>query len=281
MQGNDTRRQPLVIGSMCVRNEDVFVEQAIRNVAAFCDRIVAVDHVSTDGTTEILRRLAREYDHLDVRRAKHSRVAHELLEPYAGTNAWVLRVDGDELYDPDGLETVREWLDEGGFATAFRVQSNVLHCTELDRGTLRASGHLSPPSRPITALYNFGATTSWTGCVDRLMGGDVIFRPGFAWDTIDVLPDRFGWDDSPLRYLHTCFLRRSSLDPEATTTPRLSLGELGTYRRGALGGLVRLVRGSPVDPKVREIHARGSTWKLEKYRRGPLVEKDVGVFFAR
>ena len=49
-----------IVGIVLVRNEDVFVEQAIRNVAAFCDRIHAVDHVSTDGTWEILRRLDRE-----------------------------------------------------------------------------------------------------------------------------------------------------------------------------------------------------------------------------
>jgi hypothetical protein len=39
-----------VVGIVLVRNEDMFVERAIRNVAAFCDRIHAVDHVSTDST---------------------------------------------------------------------------------------------------------------------------------------------------------------------------------------------------------------------------------------
>ena len=33
-----------IVGSVLVRNEDVFVERAIRNVAAFCDRIHVVDH---------------------------------------------------------------------------------------------------------------------------------------------------------------------------------------------------------------------------------------------
>ena len=53
-----------IVGSVLVRNEDVFVEQSIRNVAAFCDRIYAVDHVSTDRTWEILGSLAQEFDHL-------------------------------------------------------------------------------------------------------------------------------------------------------------------------------------------------------------------------
>src|SRR5262245_16891242 len=48
-----TRR---LVGSMLVRNESVFVEQAIRNVAAVCDRIHVVDHVSDDGTWDVLVR---------------------------------------------------------------------------------------------------------------------------------------------------------------------------------------------------------------------------------
>jgi hypothetical protein len=47
-------QRPLIVGSVLVRNEDVFLERAIRNVAAFCDRIFAVDHRSKDRTWEIL-----------------------------------------------------------------------------------------------------------------------------------------------------------------------------------------------------------------------------------
>lgn len=264
---------------MCVRNEDVFVEQAIRNVAAFCDRILVVDHLSTDGTPETLRRLAAEYDHLVVRREANSAVAHRLLEPYAGTPTWVLRVDGDELYDPAGLTRVRDLLDEGAFSNAFRVQCNVLHCVALDVTAGTASGHLSPPGRPITALYNFGATTQWTGAADRLMGGDVRFLDGYRWDTIDALQERHPFEESPLRYLHVCFLRRSSVDPEAGGA-RPSLGELGTYRRGLAGWVARRMRPTAVDPKIRELHERGTTWKDEKYRRGPEVTVDVAPFFS-
>ena len=62
-----------VVGVVLVRNEDVFVEQAIRNIAAFCDRIYAVDHLSTDLTPEILRRLASELDHLTTRALERRR----------------------------------------------------------------------------------------------------------------------------------------------------------------------------------------------------------------
>jgi hypothetical protein len=260
-----------------VRNEDVFVEQAIRNVAAFCDRIHAVDHLSTDGTWEILRNLTREYEHLDVVRAGHARVSHEVLEPYVGTDTWVLRVDGDELYDPAGLESTREMLDAGEFRGSFRVQGNVLHCVSLDLARRTASGYLSPPSRPITALFNLAAADSWTGCAERLHGGNIAFRQTYSWETVEPFADSVSWDASPLRYLHVCFLRRSSLD-ESDDGVRLSLGETGMYRRGVVGKVMRVARRPQIDAQQVDIQARGSSWKLEKYRRGPLVVKDVSGF---
>ena len=267
-----------LVGIVLVRNEDVFVERAIRNVAGVCDRIHAVDHVSTDQTWEVLRRLAVELDHLDVRRARHTRASHEVLERYMGTDTWALRVDGDELYDPHGLERARSLLEESAFDDAFRVQANVLHCVSLDTSATTASGYLSPPSRPITALFNLGAVESWTGPVERLEGGRPVFRPGYGWQAVDAVPDRFSWDDSPLRYLHVCFLRRSSLESEDSPVRR-TLTETGYHRRGILGAAVRLVRRPRIDESIRDIHARGSDWKTEKYRRGPLVEKDVSPFF--
>jgi hypothetical protein len=269
-----------IVGIVLVHDEDVFVEQSIRNIAAVCDRIHAVDHVSTDRTWDILCGLADELDHLDVRRARHARVSHQVLEPYVGSDVWALQADGDELFDPHGLASVREMLAEGEFDDAFRVQANALHCVSLDLERQTAAGYLSPPSRPLARLFNLGAADSWTDCGQRLVGGHVDFRPGFGWDAVIALQDRFPWEESPFRFLHACFLRRSSLDPPEPAEPRRSLSESGLFRRGGLGTLVRAVRPPRLDPLVREIQARGSSWKLEKYRRGPLVEKDVSAFLA-
>lgn len=271
-----------IVGSVLVRNEDVFVEPAVRNAAAFCDRIHAVDHVSSDATWEILQALAREYEHVDARRARHARVSHELLEPYVGTDTWVLRIDGDELYDPAGLALMRGRLDDGEFRGVFRVLGNVLHALELDEDDLTASGYLSPPSRPISALYNLAAVESWTGCPERLHAGDPVFRAGYDWGSVEPLYERRSWEDSPLRCLHACFLRRSSGDSDGAW--RHNLGELGAYRRGALGTAERVVRTvvrRPAgDPRQVAMRRAGSGWKQEKYRRGDVVTVDASPFFA-
>lgn len=268
------------MGIVLVRNEDLHVEQAIRNVAAFCDRIFAVDHVSTDETWDILRELSTELDHLDVRRARHTRESHRVLEPFVGTETWALRVDGDELYDPAGLTSFRVPLESGQFDGVFRIQANVLHCDSLDREQRVASGWLSPPSRPVTSLFNLAAAESWKAGAERLEGGEIRFRDGYDWNSIDPLHERYAWEDSPLRYLHVCFLRRSSLDPEMPEEPRLTLSESGEHRRGVVGMLTRAVRRPQVSPQIEVVRERGSSWKLEKYRRGPLVETDASPFLG-
>jgi glycosyl transferase family 2 len=268
-----------VVGSVLVRNEDVFLERAIRNVATVCDRIHAVDHLSSDRTWELLRELAATYDHLDIRRAPKAGVSHEVLEPYVGTETWALRVDGDEIYDPRGLERMRLKLEAGAYGDRFRIQGSVLHSDALDDERRTASGYLSPPSRPITSLFNLGALDSWRGCPERLHGGKMAFRQAYAWDVVEPLHEELSWDESPLRCLHVCFLRRSSLESNGGGV-RLSLAETGMYRRGVGGWLRRAVRRDHVDEQQLALQARGSSWKLEKYRRGPVVEKDVTAFFA-
>ncbi len=178
------------------------------------------------------------------------------------------------------MRAFRAPLEAGEFDRAFRIQANVLHCDSLDLDQRVATGWLSPPSRPVTALFNLGAVESWKPGAERLEGGEIRFKDGYDWKAIEPVHERYGWDDSPLRYLHVCFLRRSSLDPETPEEPRLTLSESGAHRRGVVGMLTRAVRRPHVSPQIEVVRSRGSSWKLEKYRRGSLVEKDASPFLG-
>lgn len=264
-----------IVGVVLVQNEDVFVERAIRNAARFCDRIHAFDHVSTDRTFEILRTLESDYDHLEVRRVRHAGESHQALEGYAGTASWIFAVDGDELYDPARLATFSDELRGGAYDNAFKVASNVLNCVELDIERRTATGYLSPPSRSITKLYNFAAIKSWAGDgSERLHGGALAFAPGFDASSVDNIGERLSWEETPLRCLHLCFLRRSSLDPEPSGEPsgRPILEETGAQDRSWRGNLKRLVRR-----RTRHVEA---SWKREKYTRGELVTLDASPFLT-
>ena len=266
---DDGRALAQIVGVVLVHNDDLYVERAIRNVADFCDRIHAFDHVSTDRTPEILRSLEREYAHLEVRRTHQAADSHRALEPYAGTGTWIFGVDGDELYDPARLRDFRRRLLEGEFDGAFKVASNVLNCVEVDRGARTATGYLSPPSRSITKLYNFAAIESWAGDgSERLHGGRIVFKPGYDESSVENISERLSWEETPLRCLHVCFVRRSSLDAEPELRPILM--ESGLHDRSWRGALRRRLLGRRPPQE--------SAWKREKYMRGDLVSVDASPF---
>ena len=105
--------KPRIVGIMLVRDEDHFVERALRNALEFCDAIHVADHQSTDRTPQILAALAAETSKIDVRGIREPRESNELLQPYVSTPTWIFGIDGDELYDPSGLATLREDLVAG------------------------------------------------------------------------------------------------------------------------------------------------------------------------
>jgi glycosyltransferase involved in cell wall biosynthesis len=259
-----------IVGVMLVHDEDVFVERALRNVAAFCDRIHVADHMSSDGTWEIVQRLAAELGHVDAVRVRATGDSHALVEGYAGTHTWVFGVDGDELYDPSGLARFRSELTAGAHREHFSLKGNVLHLTELDPATSRATGHLAPPSRSVTKLFNFAAIDSWTD-VHRQYAhdGEIAFRPGYSRESLGLLGDRYAWEDSPFRCLHVCFLPRSSRDTlESARQGRPSPIDLGGKRRTRATALLDRLRPAPP----------ASAWKDDKYRRGELVTVDASPF---
>jgi hypothetical protein len=268
-----------IVGSVLVRNEDVFVEQAIRNVVAFCDRIHVVDHVSDDDTWEIVRSLGREFDHIEVRRSGRSPDSHRPLERLAGSSVWALGVDGDELFDPAGLAQLRPQLLAGEHSDVFRLKAHVLNCDQIDSERKRASGYMAPPSRPVTKLFNLAAVDSWAGSSQRLHDGIPRFRPGYDWDSMRYLSESLGWEDDPLRCLHMCFLPRSSRDQDSGQTRR-NITESGTRDRTWVGALKRRVRPPQISAQTAELHRAGSDWKRGWYARGDRVTVDATPFLG-
>ena len=177
-----------------MRNEDVFVERAVRNAVDFCDRLIIADHYSTDGTFEIVSRLAAEFpEKIELQRITDTRESHFLINGYAGSRTWIFAVDGDEVYDPAGLERLRGEVLSGQYDEWWIVFGNVLNCTAVDPSAGVASGYLAPPCRSMTKLFNFNLIESWDGAVthvhgqwhDQVQAGLRCFAPiGFAQATV-------------------------------------------------------------------------------------------------
>lgn len=264
-----------IIGIILVKNEDVFIERAIRNVLDFCDKIIITDHNSEDHTFEICKRLAAEFSKIELYRIDHAADSVKFIAPYYNTNTWIFAVDGDEIYDPEGLKIMRKKILGGVFLESWCIFGSVLNVAELNLKVATARGYLAPPSRPITKLYNFSIIEDWQDCTtERLHGGTIIFKPEFHSGLRRYLHEELTWEETYFRCLHVAFLTRSSRDMVRFVATRLNPDEL--HQIASMPGLFQRFLAS-LRLRLGQFFRRD--WKNRKYRRGVLVTKDIRQFF--
>ena len=263
-----------IVAIMLVKNEDIYVEQAIRNIIGFCDHIIICDNYSNDQTWPILKRLAQEFSHIELQQVETVAQSQTVIEPFAGTATWVFGVDGDEIYDPTGLAAFRAKILSGMFDHDFAIFGNVLNCATLDIIKKTAWGYQAPPCRSMTKLYNFAAIESWTGCTERLHGGKIIFKPGYHHLLRHMYHEEHAWEESDYRCLHTVFLKRSSAQSPLAVKTRLNPESIRYYQssRNLFYRSVKYLRSI-----IQLLFLQD--YKYEKYHRGPQVSKDVVTFF--
>jgi len=264
-----------IVGIMLIRNEDVHIERAIRNVVDFCDKIIVADHQSRDRTFEICRGLAREYPKIDLRSIQHLFESFQALAPYYGTDTWIFAVDGDEIFDPIGLREMRVRLLSGGFSQDWNIFANTLNCIRLDMQAKKAWGYLAPPSRAGARLFNFSIIEDWPGATgERLHGEGIVFKNGFHAGLRCYLHQELEWEHSCFRYVHASFLQRSSLDARSRVKTRLNPDELLRIENTP-----NWLKKMLITLQIQLVQMFGRDWKNRKYKHGLLVEKDVSAFF--
>jgi hypothetical protein len=254
-----------IVGITLVRDEDLFVEQAVRNALEACDEVIVLEHRSIDRTPEILDRLAAERPAVRVHRIGDPRESHDFVAGYAGEDVWIAGFDGDQLFDPAGLRAVRVRILDGELDGFWSVTGRGLNCVEVDPEAGTARGYHAPPSRGTPKLFNFAAIDAWEGPTpERLHGGTIHFRPGYDGESRSDELQRLPWEETPLRWLHLCFVRRSSRRPETT---RLNPAE-------------EVGRREPRERLRRLLGRAAPQGKVEAYSRGSLASVDARPFFA-
>jgi len=216
-----------IITVMLIKNEDIFLSQVISCIYDFSDRIILIDNGSTDKTLQIAAGFAK----VEIIREPDLKKTHRIIQDYTGTNTWIFGVDGDEIYDPEGLRVLRWQISEGLYDGACHVQGWYFHATEIKGQTV--TGYMGPPSHHPAKLYNMNNISSW-----KQDGKHILFlcRPRIDNGVkLRALPDT--WEETPMRCIHTRFLRRSSQEPEEQQGRRLN-GEdvLGFGNRSDRGG---------------------------------------------
>lgn len=261
-----------IVAIVLVKNEDLFIKAVLENILSFCDRIHVADHRSTDKTSKIIKELATEYSQIEYRCVERVSESHDMISHYAGTDTWVIGVDGDEVYDPQGLKRFREEIFSGQYDRFFKVLGNAFNIRRLDPQGHSAWGHLTPPCRSMTKLYNFAAIDAWPPpCPERLHGGVVQFRSGFDYDVASHVFRERSWEESPFRCLHFCFQSRSSLDKigrNQKVAIRKGPGERNLWAYNIRSFILSRLGFKEDIPY----------YKRDFYMRGPIVQKDISAF---
>lgn len=261
-----------IVGLFLVKNEDVYIEQAILNVIDFCDEIIVEDNYSEDNTFDIVQSLADKYPKIKVNRIDNPLDSHRHIAKYYGTDTWIFGVDGDELYDKQGLIEFRKNLQNGKFKEQWILFGNVLHCIEVDRNQGIAKGYLCPPSKSMTKLYNFSIIDDWSEITERLHGFPT-FKEGFNDQLRYPLYNEYNWENSPFRCLHTAFVRRSSLDKDETSFRK---NPTEAHWNKLDSSLYKRIRFFIIN---RFSLMFGKNYKHEDYKKGEVVLKKINPFF--
>jgi hypothetical protein len=168
-----------------------------------------------------------------------------------------------------GLEKFRRRLEAGEFDRDWCVFGNVFNVRRLDLESGVAEGHLAPPCRSMTKLYNFSAIEAWHGpCLERLHGGRVVFKEGFHEKLRRDLHQAVSWEDAEFRCLHLCFILRSSKE-DAARGPRKNI--MDVHNKSLMKTLRAVWDRFTGKPEI--------DWKEQRYGRGEKVVKPIAAFF--
>ncbi len=139
-----------------VKNEEYFVQYALRAALPFVEKILVFDTGSTDRTFSIVEKLAQEFPHKIILEQKgpcdkkrHTALRNEMIE--RTDTAWCLILDGDEIWTREGFCEVQKVIKEGNpkidclVAPFYLCVGDVFHYST--RGKYRMFGreeHFSP-----------------------------------------------------------------------------------------------------------------------------------------
>ena len=200
-----------IVGVALLKNEEYFAAWSLMNAAPFCDRMIVMDNCSVDRTRRIVEAIAARHSHIEIIDVETPWNTHQYLEKFAGSRTWIFAVDGDEIYDPDGLQEFRERLLSGDYDRHWRVSGHTVNAVAVNVDCRTAHGFTPPAADSICKLYNFALIDSWHSNDQRLHEGQIVFKPHAAEAHIQLWK-KTAWNYSALRCLHLGFFPRSSLD---------------------------------------------------------------------
>jgi len=195
-----------IIGITLCKNEDIYIKKAIEHTIDFCDEFIVLDNYSTDNTWDILTKLSQQHSKISLQKWDKPMNSHLPIDKYAGEDCWIFGVDGDEIYDAEGLKSFKKELLSGMYDEYFNIKGPTLHCSQNNNPLFK--GYMKK-TKSICKLYNFKILKSWKQN-ERLHGTPPVFKTKPKEVTLNL--NRDAWETALFRCLHMCFIPRSSHD---------------------------------------------------------------------
>ena len=123
-----TKERPLLSLAMMVKDEEDFLEDALKSAKPFCDELVVVDTGSTDRTVEIAKDLGAKVGFFPWCNS-FSKARNETLKQ--STGQWIAVLDADERFVGQNPENIRQFLKPSANHPYQALMLNVIN-TRLD-----------------------------------------------------------------------------------------------------------------------------------------------------
>ena len=208
-----------------VKNEENFVEYAIRSVINYVDKIIIYDTGSTDRTVEILENLKREFPEKIIFEEKgecdkkhHTELRQEMLDR---TNTdWFMILDGDEVWTNRGMEEALRMINENNNIECLIVPfylcvGDVFH-RHFKKGSFQILGNIDF----ITPRFLRKGNVKWTGDYGRDTFVDINNNVFFKDENCILLNNRF-W--------HLTHLKRSNKQDDFSSGGKREGKVISTY----------------------------------------------------
>lgn len=192
-----------------VKNEENFIEYAVRSVVDFVDSVLIFDTGSEDTTIEKIKKLQDEFptkilfeEKGSANKERHTALRQEMIE--RTKTDWFMVLDGDEVWTNEGMQEAMKSLDDAGcvciIAPFYLCVGDIYHYSQ--RGAYNIRGkliHATP------RFFKKSEGLHWQGSYDNDFVADAENKPVFEGDKVKFLKNGF-W--------HVSHLRRSSSDNE-------------------------------------------------------------------
>lgn len=215
-----------ICSNTLLKNSADFVEPCLKSVLPYVDRaIVSVDRTSTDGTIEIMERMAKENPKIDLD-------FYEISEPNTDlpkqrerqlkktTEDWVWIVDDDEYYLPSDAVKLKELADTDTEHSAFALRA----WFAIDEK------HYHPyrGQHKMERIFRNKPSLHWTG----LWSKEAIYD-GTLWLSHYLPEAKVLQIHDQVRYLHFSYLKnytwRTAFGAKKFHYPKMSEEEISNY----------------------------------------------------